>query len=197
MRYIRASYSKYRKIYNLMFFIISVGITLGLIISFCLDKTLINSIYEYFIEHINNYNSNILSNILYPIIVYLCMFLLSLTILGVFMPFLGLFIENMSIGLIIGVILQNTGLKGLLFGIIYFVITKFLYLVVILYLVINLYKFVKELIKSLMNKNNNSIYNIYSRILLKLLFCILVISIYNVLGIFIIPRLIKLFIFLI
>lgn len=197
MKYIRNSYKKYSRVYNLIFFIISISITLGLIVSLCLSEDLITNIYEYFYNHITNYNSNTLSNIIYPIIIYLGLFLISLTILGIFIPFIALFIENMSIGLIIGILLKNIGLKGLLFGIIYFIVTKLYYMIILIYLIINLYKFINQLIDSLKNKNNNSIYNLYSRIILKVLFCIFSITLYNILGIFIIPKLIKVFIFLI
>jgi len=196
MKYIKNSYRKYSKVYNLIFFIISVGLSLGLIISLFLNKELISDIYNYFDSFINSYNSNVFSNILYPIITYFILFLLSLTIIGVFIPFLALFIENMSIGLILGVLLKFNGLKPLLFGIIYFIITKLLYIILLLYLIINFYKFVISFIYALKNKNNTSIYNLYSKIIVKVLFSMLVITIYNLLGIFIIPKIIKLFLFL-
>ena len=132
MRYIRNSYNKYSKVYNLIFFIISISITLGLIISYCLEDSLCKNIYEYFINYISDYNSNILSNVLYPIVIYISLFLFSLTIVGVFIPFLALILENMSIGLIIGVILKNIGLKGVIFSVIYFIITKLLYLIIMI-----------------------------------------------------------------
>jgi len=196
MKYIRFCYKKYSKVCNIMFFIISIGITLGLIISMFLNKDLVNSIYDYFYNSINNYNSNIFSNILYPIIIYFSLFVLSLTIIGVFIPFLALFIENMSIGLILGILLKNIGFNGLLFGVIYFIFTKLLYTIFLLYLILNFYKFIISFISSLKNKNNTSIYNLYSKIIVKVLFSILVITIYNLIGIFLIPKIIKLFIFL-
>lgn len=197
MRYIRVSYKNNRKVFNIIFFIISISITLGLIISLCIDKELLNNVYNYFIEHINSYNSNTLNNILYPIITYLSIFIISLTIIGFFTPFLAIFIENMSIGFILGILFQKNMLKGLLFGIIYFIITKLIYIIILIYLTINIYKFIKTLISSLKYKNNESIYNLYSKILIKLLFCIITITIINLLNIFIIPHILKLFIFLI
>jgi len=196
MKYIRVCYKKYSKVCNLMFFIISIGITLGLIISMFLNKEIAASIYDYFYNTINNYNSNIISNILYPVIVYSVLFILSLTIIGIFIPFLALFIENMSIGLILGILLKNIGLNGLLFGVIYFIFNKLIYILFLLYLILNFYKFIISFIFFLKNKNNTSIYNLYSKIIVKVLFSILVITIYNLIGIFIIPKIIKLFIFL-
>ena len=196
MKYIRASYKNHSKVYNILFFGISISITLGLIISLCLDNELVINIYNYFLEHLKNYNSNIFNNLLYPIVIYSCIFILSLTLIGFFIPFLAIFIENMSIGLLLGILLKNSSLKGLLFGIIYFSITKLLYLLVLIYLTINIYKFIKTLLLSINKKSNESIYNIYSNILIKLLFCIIFITIINVLNIFIAPKLFKLFIFL-
>ncbi|MBQ3021427.1 MAG: hypothetical protein IJD92_04295 [Bacilli bacterium] len=197
MKLIRDSYNKYSKVYNLIFLGISISITLGIILSFSLDEVIINNMFDYFIEHITNYNSYTFSNIIYPIIIYIVIFLCSLTIIGVFIPFLAIFIENISIGLILGILLKKSMLKGFLFGIIYFIITKLLYLIILLYITINLYKFVKTLILSLKNKNNESIYSLYSKILLRIIFSILAITVYNLLNIFIAPKLIKLFIFLI
>jgi len=71
-----------------------------------------------------------------------------------------------------------------------------IYILFLLYLILNFYKFIISFISSLKNKNNTSIYNLYSKIIVKVLFSILVITIYNLIGIFIIPKIIKLFIFL-
>lgn len=196
MKYIRASYKNHSKVFNILFLGISISITLGLIVALCLDKELLNNIYNYFLEHINLYNSNILDNILYPIITYFVIFITSLTIIGGLIPFLAIFLENISIGFILGVLIRKNALKGLLFGIIYFTINKFIYIIVLLYLTLNIYKFIKTLISSLKNKNNESIYNLYSKILIKLLFCIITITVINLLNIFIAPKLFKLFIFL-
>ena len=196
MRYIRVSYKNHSKTFNILFFGISISITLGLIIALCLDKELLNNIYIYFLEHINTYNSNMFDNILYPIITYLIIFIISLTIIGCFTPFLTVFLENTSIGFILGILIRKNALKGLLFGIIYFTITKLIYIIVLLYLTINIYKFIKTLISSLKKKNNEGIYNLYSKILIKLVFCIISVTIINLLNIFIAPKLFKLFIFL-
>ncbi len=196
MKYIKISYKNNCKVFNIIFFIISISITLGLIISLSIDKELLNNIYNYYIEYINSYNSNTLNIFLYPIITYISIFIISLTIVGFFTPFLAIFIENMSIGFILGILFQKSMLKGLLFGIIYFIITKCIYILILIYLTINIYKFIKTLLSSLKYKNNESIYNLYSKILIKLLFCIITISITNLLNIFIVPQILKLFIFL-
>lgn len=197
MNYIKQSYKNHSKVYNIIFFIISISITLGLIVSFCLDKELVTNIYNYFIEHINNYNNNILSNILYPIIIYFILFILSLTILGGFMPFLAIFIENMSIGLLLGITLRIKAFKGLLYSIIYFILTKAFYLLILIYITINIYKFIKTFINSIKNKNNESIYNLYSKLIIKILFSIIIITIYNLLSIYLVPKIISIFNFLI
>lgn len=197
MKYIKISYRNNSKIYNLIFLIISISITLGLIISFSLDKELVNNIYNYFIEHINNYNSNIISNIFYPIIIYLIIFISSLTIIGSFIPFLAIFIENISIGLLIGITLRIKALKGLLFSIIYFILTKALYILILIYITINIYKFIKIFINSIKHKNNESIYNLYSKLIIKILFSIFIITIYNLLSIYLVPKIISIFKFLI
>ena len=197
MQYIKSSYKKYSKLYNIVLLVISISITLGIIVSTGLDKDLINNIYDYFINHVNNFNQNILSNLLYPIIIFVSITLLSFTIIGSFLPILVLSIENISIGLILGVLLRKKLLKGLLFGIIYFSITKLLYILLLIYLIINIYKFIKNITLSLKDKNNNSIYLLYSRIITKLLASLIIITIYNLINIYVTPKLINLFIFLI
>ena len=197
MKYIKGSYMNHSKVYNIIFIGISLSITLGLVLALSIDKNLSNNIYSYFIDHINNYNLNKLSNILYPIIIYFIIFIISLTIIGSFMPFLTLFIENISIGLILGISLRNNGLNGLLFRIIYFTITKLLYILLLIYLTINIYKFIKKIINLIKTKETDNIYNLYSKIIYKTLFCIGLITIYNIINIFIAPKLIRFFIFLI
>lgn len=197
MEYIKLSYNKYSKLYNLILLSISISITLGLILSFCLDKELVNNIYDYFLNHVNNYKINTFNNIIYPIIIYLSIFILSLTLIGSFIPFLMIIIENISIGLMLGIILRIKALKGLLYGTIYFTFTKLLYIILLIYLTINIYKFIKNFICNLKNKENISLYNIYSRIILKVLLSIFIITIYNVLMLFIGPYIFDFFSFLI
>ncbi len=187
MKYISVSYKKYSKLYNLILLSISISITLGLVLSFCLDKNLINDIYNYFLDHVNNYNLNTFSNIIYPIIIYIGIFILSLTLIGSFIPLLVISIENISIGLILGIILRIKYLKGLLFGTVYFIITKLLYIILLFYIAINIYKFIRSFIDNIKTKQDISLYNLYSRIILKILFCILVITIYNILLMFVAP----------
>lgn len=187
MKYISVSYKKYSKLYNLILLSISISITLGLVLSFCLDKNLINDIYNYFLDHVKNYNLNTFSNIIYPIIIYIGIFILSLTLIGSFIPLLVISIENISIGLMLGIILRIKYLRGLLFGTVYFIITKLLYIILLFYIAINIYKFIRSFIDNIKTKQDISLYNLYSRIILKILFCILVITIYNVLLIFVAP----------
>ena len=197
MKYIKVSYKKYSKIYNIILLSISISITLGLILSFCLDKELVNNIYNYFLNHVNNYKINIFNNIAYPIIIYTSIFILSLTLIGNFIPFLIIIIENISIGLLLGIILRIKAIKGLLFGIIYFTLTKLLYIIVLIYLTINIYKFIRTLLLNIKKKENISIYNLYSNIIIKTLCCIITISLYNVIMLFIGPHIFEMFTFLI
>lgn len=197
MKYIKASYKKYSKIYNIILLSISISITLGLILSFCLDKELVNNIYNYFLNHVNNYKINIFNNIAYPIVIYTSIFILSLTLIGSFIPFLMIIIENISIGFLLGIILRIKAIKGLLFGIIYFTLTKLLYIIVLIYLTINIYKFIRTLLLNIKKKENISIYNLYSNIIIKTLCCIITISLYNVIMLFIGPHIFEMFTFLI
>ena len=197
MSYIKLSIKNHSKLYYILLLSISISITLGLIISLSLDKDLIENIYNFFLNYISNYNTHLLSNIFYPIIIYLSIFILSITILGFFIPVLELILENISIGIILGVLIKIKGIKGVLFGIIYFTITKLLYLIILIYLIVNIYKFLKIFIYSIKNKTNYSIYKLYSNISIKLLFSIILITSYNLLNIFVAPRIIEIFSFLI
>ena len=191
MKYIKNSYRHHTKLLNTIFIIMSVGITIGFIVALSLDKELINEIYDYFNNFLINYNKNILSNIFYPIIVYTLTFILSLTIIGYFTPFLALLIENMSIGLILGVLIKIKALKGLLFGSMYFLLTKFIYILILIYLIINLHRFICNIIVSLKNKNIN-IVDLYSNIIIKFLASVIIITMYNLICIFLVPTIINL-----
>ena len=196
MNYIKGQFSKHSKLYLIILSIISISITLGLIVSLGVDNDLSNNIYKYFMELVNNYNTNMLSNFLYPILSYIIIIISSLTIIGIFIPFLALFIENMSIGLLLGIIIKNHGFKGFLFSSIYFTLTKLLYLIILIYIIINIYNFYKIFILYIKNKKDINIYKIYSKFFIRIIFSIITITLYNILGIFIIPKIIKLFIFL-
>ena len=196
MKYIKVSYKNHSKLYNILFIGISLSITLGLLISMSLDKDIVSSIYNYFLNNISNYNKHIFSNIIYPILVYLIIFISSTTIIGFFIPILAIFIENMSIGLLLGVLIRIKAIKGLLFGLIYFVLTKLIYLIILLYLIINIFKFIRRFILSIKNKTNDSIYNLYSNIIIKVFCSISVICIYNLINIITIPKILNAIAFL-
>jgi len=196
MQYIKVFYKNHRMLLNIIFLIISISITLGLIVSLTLNNELVDNIYNLFLDKINNYNSYTLSNFLYPIISYLLIIVSSISIIGCFMPLLSIFIENMSIGLLLGILIRKQALKGLLYCVIYFIITKLIYMLILIYLTISIYKFIKTLLTSLKDKNNESIYKLYSKILIKLMFSIIFITVINILNIFIAPYIFHLFIFL-
>ena len=194
MKYIKDSYKYHSKLYNILLIIVSVSISLGFIIALNLDKNSLNNIYDLFIINICKYT---LSNFIYPTTIYLGIFILSLTIIGYFIPFLAFSIENISIGLLLGVLIRINAFKGFIFGIIYFILTKLLYLVILIYLIINIHKFIIKIINSIKNKTNYNIHNLYLNIILKVIAAITLITIYNLILMIFISKIVSIFSFLI
>lgn len=138
-------------------FIVSLSLfafLLGLLYSIALKPDL-SQYLKSFIESIGNVHINtILSNI-----GIICLiFILSHSMIGLPIPILYLFIETFSIGYTFGIFIVTYKLKGLLFYLIYFLLVKSVFLVLVILFIIVCTRSTLKIIASFKEKNKDQLY---------------------------------------
>ncbi len=131
-----------------------IGLISGLIYSVALKPDL-SQYLKSFIKSIGNIRINtILSNI-----GIICLiFILSHSVIGLPIPILYLFIETFSIGYTFGIFIVTYKLKGLLFYLIYFLLVKSVFLVLVILFIIVCTRSTLKIITSFKEKNKDQLY---------------------------------------
>lgn len=144
-----------KKIYILLCIILLIGIICGIIFVTSIDE----STKEIIFLNINNYFQNITStkinNIILHLIFLSTIFVLSIFLLGGPIIIFYIFYNGFSIGFIISSLTNIFGLKGLIYSCIYVIISKLLFLIILILLSNTLLKLVKYIIDRFVYKKNN------------------------------------------
>lgn len=169
-----------------------VGFLFGLIIYFTYKPNLteyINQFKELIITSHNN-------SFLIYIIVLATLFISTLTIIGSPLILLYTFYEGLSISYTLCIFLSHSGIKGAIFYILFLILTKSIYILIMLYFSMLSIKFVKKIIEAFLNKDRDSLYSIITHHFLRFIIVLFVIIINGITVHFISTRIIKLFVFL-
>ena len=159
-----------RKI-NLVFLgILVIGIIFGVLFLMLSSE----SSKEIIFLNINNYLQNItpINNILYHIISLSCLLICSFLLIGIPFSLFFLFYNGFSIGFIIACLTHIFNIKGLLYGIIYVLITKGVFIIFLIIFIKSLLKISGVIIDKMINK-----VNIKERMYYLIIRCIVIIGI--------------------
>ena len=118
------------------------------------------------------------------LIIIIILVFLSYSIIGLPVILIYLFVECTSIGFFIGALYNSFKLKGLLFGVIFTMISKLLFILCLLYISYIALKITKRLLRVLIFKENDSLYKLLKNLFLKLGVVVLGILIYDTLVYF-------------
>ena len=122
--------------------------------------------------------------------------ILSIFIIGIPLSIFFIFFNGFSIGFIISSLSSIFGFKGLIYSIIHIIINKFVFLFFLYFLFLAMYKIVLLLIKYWVHKekiNKDEIIHLFKKIIL----CLLIIIIYDLILYFLGNKIMNLFNFLI
>ena len=122
--------------------------------------------------------------------------ILSIFIIGIPLSIFFIFFNGFSIGFIISSLSSIFGFKGLIYSIIHIIINKFVFLFFLYFLFLAMYKIVLLLIKYWVHKekiNKDEIIHLFKKIIL----CLLIIIIYDLILYFFGNKIMNLFNFLI
>ncbi len=158
-----------------------------------LNKSLITEKISDFANIIKTTNQNMILNHL--LIIIILMFL-AYSIIGMPLILFYLFYESTSIGFFLASIFSIYKIKGLLFGIIFIIISKLPFILFLIYISYIALKITKKLLRVLIFKENDSLYQLLKNLFLKLAIAIITILIYDLFLYFFANKILKLFLFL-
>ena len=176
--------------------LIIIGIMIGIIIYTNLDTNTKSSVLNTFINFNKNITNKNQNNIIFHILIILFLVITTLTVILYPINIFYLLYESISIGFILASFLHINGILGLLYSLIYILLNKALFMLILLYLNIMSFKVIIRIIKSLLNKDNISVRNLYKNYFKKIIISIITIIILDVLILFLGNKILSIFKFL-
>ena len=140
---------------SLVVYLFFISVFFGLLY-FLINKPDLSSSINILIDSIKNNNQNI---ILLNIGIISFLFLSSIVIIPFPFVYLYIFLEGFSIGFTFGLFIINKGINGLLFYIVFLLLCKFIYIILLLYFSIMCNKYIKNIIDNIIRKNREGVYN--------------------------------------
>ena len=185
---------KYKKLLLFTIILLIMGLFFGAVYYFkqndVVKQTLINSI----LELPNNLVNNRINNIVIHLIIGIAVIVLSFTIISVPIIFFYIFFEGISIGFSFALIVNAFGFKGIFLFLIYSLLYKFIYLVLITYLVIRAIRITKNVIGFIIYRKSTDLEKNIIINIRKVVIILLLIFIYDIAIFFASPTINKLLI---
>lgn len=185
---------KYKKLLLFTVIILLTGLFFGAIYYFKQDEvvkqTLINSILNIESSLANNRINNILVHLLIGVIISV----LSFTVISVPLIFFYIFFEGISIGFSYALVINAFGFKGIFFFLIYTLLYKFIFLVLIIYLTIRALRISKNVLGFIIYRKSSELEKNIIINIRKVVIILIIIFIYDITIFFASPILNKLLI---
>lgn len=187
---------KHSKYFRFIVVLLTIGILVGIIMYLNLDSNSKKSIIEYFMNIQNNLANTKQNNLIFHLIIILLFILSSLTVVLYPLTTFYLFYELVSIGFTIASYFHLNGLFGVIYSLVYIIINKLLFIIILIYINYISYKMIKKIINSLLKKENIGIRELYLNYFSKILICLVALLIFNTLTYFFGNKILSLFKFL-
>ncbi len=185
-----------KKVFIFISIILLIGIISGILFLIFLNEASKELIFLNINEYIQNLNNYKINNIFMDTIILSSLLILSIFIIGIPLSIFFIFFNGFSIGFIISSLSSIFGFKGLIYSIIHIIINKLVFLFFLYFLFLAMYKIVLLLIKYWVHKekiNKDEIIHLFKKIIL----CLLIIIIYDLILYFFGNKIMNLFNFLI
>ena len=184
-----------KKFYLFLSIIFIIGLILGVIFLIYLDEASKDILFLNINEWLQGISNSNINNIVLHIIMLSSMFLLSIFLIGIPFVLFFAFYNGFSVGFTVTSLTFIFGIKGLLYGIIYVIITKGIYLFFLSIIIVSLLRVSLIILKSIFNKENIDKEKL-ALLLKKILICIAIILINDIILYFWGTNLITIFNFL-
>ena len=143
-----------KKFYLFLSIIFVIGLILGVIFLIYLDEASKDILFLNINEWLQGISNSNINNIVLHIIMLSSMFLLSIFLIGIPFVLFFVFYNGFSVGFTVTSLISIFGIKGLLYGIIYVIITKGIYLFFLSIIIVSLLRVSLIILKSIFNKEN-------------------------------------------
>ena len=143
-----------KKFYLFLSIIFVIGLILGVIFLIYLDEASKDILFLNINEWLQRISNSNINNIVLHIIMLSAMFLLSIFLIGIPFVLFFAFYNGFSVGFTVTSLTSIFGIKGLLYGIIYVIITKGIYLFFLSIIIVSLLRVSLIILKSIFNKEN-------------------------------------------
>ena len=143
-----------KKFYLFLSIIFIIGLILGVIFLIYLDEASKDILFLNINEWLQGISNSNINNIVLHIIMLSSMFLLSIFLIGIPFVLFFAFYNGFSVGFTVTSLTFIFGIKGLLYGIIYVIITKGIYLFFLSIIIVSLLRVSLIILKSIFNKEN-------------------------------------------
>ena len=148
-----------RSIIKFLLMLFITSILVGIYLYLSKEKLIRESINTELIKMINNLDITRQNNILNHLLIMIVLSVLSLTIIGLPIILIYFLYEGVSIGFLLSSFINYSPIKGMLFGTIFIIISKIIYITILIYLLTNTLKYTKNFLKRLKTTKNELIIN--------------------------------------
>lgn len=181
-----------RSIIKFLLMLFITSILVGIYLYLSKEKVIRESINTELIKMINNLDITRQNNILNHLLIMIVLSVLSLTIIGLPIILIYFLYEGVSIGFLLSSFINYSPIKGMLFGTIFIIISKIIYITILIYLLTNTLKYTKNFLKRLKKAKNELIINQ----VIKISFCTTITLINDIILYFIGNKIITIFKFI-
>lgn len=144
-----------KKLYVFMSIILVIGFIIGIVFVVLLDEATKEILFLNINEVLQNFSYVNTTGLIIHLVILSSLLILSIFLIGGPLVLFFMFYNGFSIGFIISSLTGIFGIKGILFGSIYVIIYKLLFLIMLVVFSVNLFKIIKCVIDRIVNKNNN------------------------------------------
>lgn len=144
-----------KKMYVFMLIILIIGIITGIVFVIMLDEATKEILFLNINEFLQNFSNTNINSGLMHLVILSSLLILSIFLVGGPLLIFYMFYNGFSIGFVVSSITYIFGIKGMFYGSIYILISRLVYIIVLIIFNVNLFKIIKCNIDSLVYKKSN------------------------------------------
>ena len=144
-----------KKMYVFMLVILIIGIITGIVFVIMLDEATKEILFLNINEFLQNFSNTNINSGLMHLVILSSLLILSIFLVGGPLLIFYMFYNGFSIGFVVSSITYIFGIKGMLYGSIYILISRLVYIIVLIIFNVNIFKIIKCNIDSLVYKKSN------------------------------------------
>ena len=144
-----------KKMYIFLSIILVIGIITGVVFVIMLDEATKEILFLNINEFLQNFSNMSINSGIIHLIMLSSLLILSVFLIGGPLVLFFMFYNGFSIGFIISSLTCIFGIKGILYGVIYVIISKLIYVVLLILFSVNLFKIVRCIIDIIVYKKSN------------------------------------------